>query len=1371
MRAVRAISNLFSSVKFGIALLVALFLYMAVGSAGIVYPVHPNLLHPDAWRHAMPRQWRPFEMTEFEWFRWWPFLLLMALIATNIAWTTLRRIPLRPVNFGVWMIHLGVLTVIAGSVWYFATKVEGDAPVSRRDVRVAIAMRAGAGAGRGEGSLLASPGNQTRIQVGDEPWTVQVASIDPAWKLQTAGSAGESAYSIMLAVEGPGRKFIRQVIVGHPELTEDLLLTGDPQQPVQRAVTATGRAIVEPRLTVTCDFAPQRWFYLKNDLVKSWALYVRRPGELKWTQRPIDGLPMYNDRFGDRSWVDGDDNEPVDPVDVPIPAVSAGDPFPDVVFHADGFLRYAVERTRLRRGDADSPLNPAMRVRIEGTAGGVRDFTLAALDPRGRTSDGDLIRFRLARSEQELAARSRDAHLRFALGGAGVIEVPLNAAPAADGFIPFGPEGGGYAVKIVAVQDDLVLSGGEVSVVIADLRTPHGSFRRWIFDDPALNRDMEPGEKPDPRAPAVNQAPELESRYEPGVGRVPITLIAGPDPARLTAVLALTDAVEARPVQIGEPLQISAGTALRVMEYHPRAVKESRPLSVPREQRAKDAGERLSMARIAAPGGEARWLRYHDYVFDRAEDVLRRQTFQPRRLRLADGREAEVLFSRRRVELPSPIALESFALTAQVGGFTGETSTIRDYTSQIRFGKVDGTWSEPRAVSVNEPVESNGLWFFQAQWDPPDAGDEAAAASAGLNFTVLGVGTRQGVWLQLAGAVLAALGMAYAFYVKPVIKRRAMESALASAQARLHPSRGGAATVALLLALGMASSVARAAAQDAASPQGSAPGVALEGVAAAPSAAVVNDFAHEVDLAPLEGSAVMSEGRIKSLGSFAFGWMQEVSGGRRVQGQTPLFTVLDMAIRPEAYRDADVIRVKNAEVRAQLARAIAAADASQAARMRGFQSHGMIARSLLWSDETQTWRDEIAPSMRQLSGDLIRSAKQIDQLRAALAMMEAATIRSRLRAVPVPAAPGQDAASLPWKPLDQADGAVAASWRRLQEAWVAGDAPAASAASRELAAALAAVNPAAYPSADRLSWESWYFRTGQMTWVWFVFFAAIALLLLGVTWRWPWARRAGLLVFGAAFLLQTAAVALRWYISGRWPNANMFESVTTSAWFGSCLACAAEVLFRRTAARGLFALGAAVASMAALMACALLPAQLNPAIGNMMPVLHDVWLYIHTNVVIFSYALIFMAAVSAALYLAWRWRGGPPAFARTGGAGEMMALTHEGAAAESAPTARLGEILDGVTMTLMELSFVLLWSGIAMGAIWADHSWGRPWGWDPKEVFALNTFIVFAVLIHTRWRCRDKGLWTAVLALVGAGVMLFNWIVINFVITGLHSYA
>ncbi|MBT6164685.1 MAG: cytochrome c biogenesis protein CcsA, partial [Phycisphaerae bacterium] len=129
-------------------------------------------------------------------------------------------------------------------------------------------------------------------------------------------------------------------------------------------------------------------------------------------------------------------------------------------------------------------------------------------------------------------------------------------------------------------------------------------------------------------------------------------------------------------------------------------------------------------------------------------------------------------------------------------------------------------------------------------------------------------------------------------------------------------------------------------------------------------------------------------------------------------------------------------------------------------------------------------------------------------------------------------------------------------------------------------------------------------------------------------------------------------------------------------------------------------------------------------------------------------------------------------YARAGGVASLVEVRlGKDNETTSALRNNLGSVLDGGTMILVELSFILLWSGIVMGAIWADHSWGRPWGWDPKEVFALNTFLIFVVLIHTRMKVKDKGLWTALLALIGCAVMLFNWVIINFTISGLHSYA
>lgn len=558
-----------------------------------------------------------------------------------------------------------------------------------------------------------------------------------------------------------------------------------------------------------------------------------------------------------------------------------------------------------------------------------------------------------------------------------------------------------------------------------------------------------------------------------------------------------------------------------------------------------------------------------------------------------------------------------------------------------------------------------------------------------------------------------------------------------------------------------------------------------------------SDFVTEVDLQPLEELAVHTDGRLNSFGSYANALMYEVSGSRKIDGRPPIYTYLDMLFRPSAYENADVIYVKNKLIRKKMVDALRKSPDSMAridnfeARMADFQKVGLTSGSIL-ADPA------LLELMGRLKSDLIRTNKDVTSMEIASRVMNPSFLLEQMKIIPPPG----ESLDVPWRsvsalmliPSEQDDMSlmpqptlagldretqdrIADAWHALFTSWTSGDSVGVNSAVAQLAIVVPSVNPAVYPSVSRLSWESWYFRNHQLTRIWLVYMLSLILLLLGLVYRWRWAQWGGMSVFLVALLLQTFAVGLRWYISGRWPNANMYEAVTTAAWFGSVGALVIEVLVRRTAMKSVFALSAATASMVALMAAYYLPAYMNPNISNMMPVLNDIWLYIHTNAIIFSYCLIFMAAVSGGLYIVNRMFGGAPAYAKAGGAASVLLATGVGATQVSqggtAPVrrARLGEVLDGVSMVLMELSFVLLWAGLVMGAIWADHSWGRPWGWDPKEVFALETFIVFAVLIHVRMKVHDKGLWTAWLCVLGAAVMLFNWIVINFVITGLHSYA
>jgi hypothetical protein len=158
---------------------------------------------------------------------------------------------------------------------------------------------------------------------------------------------------------------------------------------------------------------------------------------------------------------------------------------------------------------------------------------------------------------------------------------------------PIGPADSGYAYRVVAVQDDLAIAGREVSVAIVDVRTPAGEFRRWVFDDPTMSRDLRPGE--DPMA-AMRRGGEsfvdgsLEVEYRPGNGLALALLVAGPEAGRLRLVDAL-GREEARVLDLrpGEPVALAAGVTLSVASWIPNAVEEVRPAPVPPAHRVREA--------------------------------------------------------------------------------------------------------------------------------------------------------------------------------------------------------------------------------------------------------------------------------------------------------------------------------------------------------------------------------------------------------------------------------------------------------------------------------------------------------------------------------------------------------------------------------------------------------------------------------------------------------------------------------------------------------------------------------------------------------------------------------------------------------------
>ncbi|MDX2114532.1 MAG: hypothetical protein SFZ24_02770 [Planctomycetota bacterium] len=788
--------DLLASVRLGIVTMIALFVYSSVGSAGIVYPdLGPgswNVLNPAIWRHEMIRQWPMFELTEFEWFHTPFFNGLIALLCVNMIVATLRRIRLSVLNLGVWMIHTGIIVLCVGSVVYFGTKFEGDAPVIRREVVIEIP-------GVPTARMAALPGNATAVTTPEGEYSFEVVSVDPNWELRTEGLEGTRAFAVTVSVRSPAQQFMRQLLAGYPQHTEDVI---PGKGRVVKLPEFGGRAIIDEALRLSLEAAPQRHFWLKD----SAAVYLRAEGGAEWAQRPIEGLPRYNDYVSNVTdvWptVRLESDPPFRPalLDVDVPAVRSGEAFADVSTRVTGFLRYAVMQEGFVSGGAG--INPYVEVELAAPGGATATQRLLALDPMRRSAYQGQLTFDWVKSEDELAAFASTAARELILRVPGSsFERTVSFRPAdLSGEGPLEPLGDtGFSFRIRSAQDRLPLADGRtVTLLLVDWSDPAGKrFTRWVFEDPARNRDNpEAASVEDPVKP-IPPDERVEMVYRPGRPSGTIALVAGPAPIGLR--MFYDDGAGGRvqrAVAPGDSVDAVPGMKVSVRRYIPDAQRQVKPRIVPRHQRDRDsdAMQSFALVRVEFSSGswsETRWIPMHRYSFDTGFDganILSR--FEPELVRLPDGRVLETIVGRERRELPVAVVLDDFHLTTHVGGFTGRVSSIRDWNSVLKFQTEGGGLSAPVEISTNDPAHYAGLWYFQAFWDAPrPAREPGDIASAGLAFTGLGIGNRNGVYTQLIGCCISVAGMVYAFYIKPIIRRRRRLAVLADIEAGRLPRR------------------------------------------------------------------------------------------------------------------------------------------------------------------------------------------------------------------------------------------------------------------------------------------------------------------------------------------------------------------------------------------------------------------------------------------------------------------------------------------------------------------------------------------------------------------------------------------------------
>lgn len=267
----------------------------------------------------------------------------------------------------------------------------------------------------------------------------------------------------------------------------------------------------------------------------------------------------------------------------------------------------------------------------------------------------------------------------------------------------------------------------------------------------------------------------------------------------------------------------------------------------------------------------------------------------------------------------------------------------------------------------------------------------------------------------------------------------------------------------------------------------------------------------------------------------------------------------------------------------------------------------------------------------------------------------------------------------------------------------------------------------------------------------FPFYGTLGFILLILLFVNIFTKRSGLRIpalviswiIYAGFLVHTLGLAARWYIAGHAPWTNGYETMIFISW-GIVLS---GILFARKSRITLATTGI----LAALTLMVANLSWLDPEITSLVPVLKSYWLVIHVAVITSSYSFLGIGALLGFL--------------------NLILIFLQSRKNYSKLEATIRELTNINEMNLI-IGVFLITIGTFLGAVWANESWGRYWGWDPKETWALVTVLVYSFVVHIRLIPGLSGLYAFNLAsLFSFSTVLMTYFGVNYYLSGLHSYA
>ena len=267
---------------------------------------------------------------------------------------------------------------------------------------------------------------------------------------------------------------------------------------------------------------------------------------------------------------------------------------------------------------------------------------------------------------------------------------------------------------------------------------------------------------------------------------------------------------------------------------------------------------------------------------------------------------------------------------------------------------------------------------------------------------------------------------------------------------------------------------------------------------------------------------------------------------------------------------------------------------------------------------------------------------------------------------------------------------------------------------------------------------SWYLYAGVL------FFLILIIQIFKSNTLISWLVKGFKIILLLLFLLHTGGLAARWFISGHAPWSDAYESMIYVAWSTQFFG----LIFGRKSAL-------TMASTAFVAGMILMIAHWNwmdPAIANLQPVLDSYWLMIHVAVIVGSYGPFTIGMIIGAVTL-------------------LLMIIAPNTKNKKKIKLQIKEltVINELTLTVGLIMFTI---GNFLGGMWANESWGRYWGWDPKETWALISIMVYALVIHIRLIPGLRGPWIFnLMSVVAFASIMMTYFGVNFYLVGLHSYA